>query len=208
MAYGYQAAVTSLIFAIVEPFIDPPQSGVESVSNEEPEYLKALKRRQEQQKAGAPKSAAPSNKKSPPTPAEREAIRWAQEVGGKEVVISSTMSGARCAVLLHPITTFGKPRITLEGVADRDALAARLNAAVGSGENVLGCYEITTGRVLTANTVEGKTTFTAGPPRAVPKAESPERMIRRATAEAELLAKTRKVDDGRGGRGGGGGRGR
>ena len=163
-----------------------------------------MKRRQEQQKAGAPK-AAPSNKKTLPTPAEREAIRWAQEVAGKDVVIASSLNGARCAVLLHPITTFGKPRITLEGVTDRDGLAARLNAAVGSGENVLGCYEVTTGRVLTPVTAEGKTTFTAGPPRAVPKAESPERMIRRATAEAELLAKTRKVDDGRGGRGGGGG---
>jgi hypothetical protein len=98
---------------------------------------------------------------------------------------------------VHPITPFGTVRVTLEGVADREALAQRVRDATGSGENVMGCYELTTGRPLTVSTVEGKVTFTPGQPRSVPKAATPEQMIRRATAQAELLAKTRKGDGGK-----------
>lgn len=174
------------------------------MSNDEPEYLKALKEQQARRKnksAGEAPSQADSRKSAAPTPAEREAVRWAREVGGKEVVIAGSVTGAKCAILLHPITPFGAPRITLEGLPNREALAARIQAATGAGENVLGCFELTTGRPLAPAIVEGKVTFTAGPPRSIPKAESPERMIRKAAAQAALLAKTRKVDDGRGGRG-------
>jgi hypothetical protein len=85
-------------------------------------------------------------------------------------------------------------------------LAERVKAAQGAGENVLGVFELTTGRPLTVETVEGKVNIVPGKPRSIMKAESPERMIRKAAAEAALLAKTRKPDEGRGG--GGGGRGR
>jgi uncharacterized membrane protein YgcG len=179
------------------------------VSNDEPEYLKALKRAQEQKKAAAAKPPAPTLKKGgPPSPAEREAIRWAREVGGKDVNIAASLSGARCVIVLHPITPFGAPRVSLEGVADREALAERIRSAIGAGENVMGAYELTTGRPLTHTIVEGKITFTPGAPRAVLKATTPERMLSQATRQAELLAKTRKADDftrGPGGRGGPGG---
>jgi hypothetical protein len=177
--------------------------------SDEPEYLKALKRTQEQKKSAVQLKVTASGAKGPPAPAEREAIRWAKEVGGRDVRVAPSLSGAKMAVLIQPITPFGTPPVTVEGLASREALAARVLAAQGAGENVLGCFELTTGRPLTAEIAEGKVQFTAGKPRQILKAESPERMIRKATAEAEQLAKTRKVDDNRGGgRGGQGGRGR
>ena len=181
------------------------------MSNDEPEYLKAIRRNQEQKKAPAAKSGPAAPKAVQASPAEREAHRWAQEVGGKEVRIAPSVTGAKVALLLQPITPFGKPAVTLEGLPSRDALAERINAAQGAGENVLGCYELTTGRPLTSELVEGKVTFTAGAKREIMKAESPERMIRIAAKQAEELAKTRKYEDPsrspRGGQGGGSGRG-
>jgi hypothetical protein len=124
-------------------------------------------------------------------------------VGGREVRIAPSLTGAKAAVLVQPITPFGTPPVTLEGLPNREALAERVKAAQGAGENILGCFELTTGRPLKADIVEGKVTFSAGKAREIMKAESPERMIRKAAAQAEQLAKSRKVDDGRGGRSGG-----
>ncbi len=76
-------------------------------------------------------------------------------------------------------------------------MTERVKAAQGNGENVLGVFELTTGRPLTVETVEGKVNIVPGKPRTIMKAESPERMIRKAAAEAALLAKTRKPDEGR-----------
>lgn len=177
------------------------------MSNDEPEYLKAIKRAQEQQRTGAPpRSSQQSLKAGPPTPAEREATRWAREVGGREVRIAPSLSGARVAILVQPITPFGTPPITLEGLASREALAERVKSAQGAGENVLGCFELTTGRPLTAEVQEGKVSFNAGAARQIMKAESPERMIRKAAKQAEELAKSRKSDDRDRGRRGQGGR--
>jgi hypothetical protein len=173
--------------------------------SDEPEYLKALRRSREQKKpAGTPGEAQPSSK-AVPSPAEREATRWAREVGGRDVRIPPSLRGAKVAILVQPITPFGTPAVTLEGLPSKEALLERVKAAQGAGENVLGCLELTTGRPISVETVDGKVTLVPGKPRAIMKAESPERMIRKAAAEAELLAKTRKADDGRGGRGGGGG---
>lgn len=175
------------------------------MSNDEPDYLKAIKRTQEQRKTGAPAPAEPPLRSRPPSPAEREATRWAREVGGKEVRVASSLTGAKVAFLVQPITPFGSPPVTLEGLQSREALAERIKAAQGAGENILGCFELTTGRPLTAEVQEGKVTFTAGPARQIMKAESPERMIRIAAKQAQELAKSRKSDDrDRGGRGPGG----
>jgi hypothetical protein len=175
------------------------------VSNDEPDYLKAIKRTQEQRKAGAPARAEPSIRSRPPSPAEREATRWAREVGGKEVRVASSLTGAKVAFLVQPITPFGSPPVTLEGLQSREALAERIKSAQGAGENILGCFELTTGRPLTAEVQEGKVTFAAGSARQIMKAESPERMIRIAAKQAQELAKSRKSDDrDRGGRGPGG----
>lgn len=184
--------------------------------SDEPEYLKAIRRSQERKATeGAKPSAAAS--KGQPSPAEREAGRWAREVGGKEVRIDPSVTGAKVALLVQPITPFGTPAVTLVGLANREALAERIKAAQGAGENVLGCFELTTGRPLTPEVAEGKVTFTAGAVREIMKAESPDRMIRMAAKQAEELAKTRKYEDptrpprggpggdrGRGGPGGGG----
>lgn len=173
------------------------------MSNDEPEYLRALRRTREQQKQAAPKSSPQSVAKAP-SPAEREALRWARETGGKEIRVAGSLAGAKVAILVQPITPFGKPPVSLEGLPSREALAERVKAAQGAGENVIGTYELTTGRPLTFEIQEGKVVFTAGAARQVMKAESPERMIRLAAKQAEILAKTRKVDD----RDRGGGRGR
>lgn len=175
--------------------------------SDEPEYLKAIKRNQAARKQAPVAKPQSTGHTAPPSPAEREATRWAHDVGGKEVRVAGSLTGAKVAVLVQPITPFGTPPATLEGLSSRDALAERIKAAQGAGENVLGCFELTTGRPLTVETQEGKVVFTAGAPRQIPKAESPERMIRIAAKQAAVLAKTRKLDD-RGRGGGGGGRGR
>ncbi len=172
--------------------------------SDEPEYLKALRRTQEQQKQSGAK-AAPAGGAKAPSPAEREALRWAKEVGGKEIRVVNSLANMKVAILVQPITPFGKPPVSLEGLASRDALAERIKSAQGAGENVVGTYEMTTGRPLTFEIQEGKVVFTAGQARQVMKAQSPEKMIRAATKQAEILAKTRKVDD-RDNRGGGRGR--
>ena len=43
----------------------------------------------------------------------------------------------------------------------REALAERDKAAQGAGENVVGTYELTTGRPLTWEIQDGKVVFTA-----------------------------------------------
>jgi hypothetical protein len=169
--------------------------------SDEPEYLKALRRSQERQSAAARPVAQSGARPAAPSPAEREAIRWAREVGGREIRIANSLTGAKVAILLQPITPFGKPPVSLEGLPNREALAERVKAAQGAGENVLGCFELTTGRPLTPEVQEGQVVFTAGAPRNIMKAESPERMIRKAAKQAEMLAKTRRSDDrDRGGR--------
>jgi hypothetical protein len=187
------------------------------VSNEEPDYLKARRRREEQRRSSVEDRPVAGAKPGTPTPGEREALRWAREVGGRDVRTTPFVAGSKAAVLVQPITPFGVPPITLEWQPSREVLAERVKSAQGAGENILGCYEITTGRPLTHEVQEGKVVFTAGPAREIMKPESPERMIRLANKQAELLAKTRKVEDfsrgpGRGqggpGRGGPGGPGR
>lgn len=185
------------------------------MSNDEPEYLKALRRSQERNKGASAPAATAQAKEVPLAPAEREALRWAREAaGGQDVRPGPTLRGAKCAFLSQPKTYDGKAPIMLDGVASKEALLSRYEAATSFGDKVIGLYDITSSRPLTVETKEGKTAFVAGPVRPVAKAMSPEQMIRKAAAEAEQLAKTRKPDDlmkgnrgARGGSGGSGGRG-
>ena len=182
------------------------------VANDEPEYLKALRRSQERNRgATTPGAGAPNPKEAPLAPAEREALRWAREVAGQDVRPGPALRGAKCGFLSQPKTYDGKAPILLDGVASKEALLSRYEAATSFGDKVLGLYDIVSARPLTVETKEGKTTFVPGPIRPVAKAMSPEQMIRKATATAEQLAKTRKPDDlmkgNRGARGGPGGRG-
>jgi hypothetical protein len=182
------------------------------VANDEPDYLKALRRTQARNKSGSPApSSVQDPRESPLAPAEREALRWARETVGQDVRPGPSLRGAKCAFLSQPKTYDGKAPIMLDGVANKEALLSRYEAATSFGDKVLGLYDVTSARPLTVEASEGKTTFVPGPVRQVAKAMSPEQMIRKATAAAEKMAKTRKPDDlmkgGRGGRGGQGGRG-
>jgi hypothetical protein len=171
------------------------------VSRDEPEYLKALREDRQRRQAAEPTAGKAAAGKAAPSPAEREAVRWAREVVGRQpFTVAPSLSGARCAALIQPISILSTARITLEGLPDRDALLQRVKRAIGSGENVLGCYEITTGRPLALAMHEGKPVLTPGEPRKIPKAASPEEMIRRAAAQAEQRAKARKTGGGREGR--------
>jgi hypothetical protein len=184
-------------------------AGSPAVSDDEPEYLKALRRSQERRRSAAEKAEAARTKT--PNPAEREALRWAREKAGRDLRVPPSVPGTKVAVLVQPITPFGKPPVTLEWLPSREALIERVKAAQGAGENVLGAFELTTGRPLTPEIKDGKVVLTAGEPRQIMKPLSPERMIRLASKQAEQLAKTRKVGDfsrGGGRGGGGGGRGR
>jgi hypothetical protein len=190
-----------------------------AVANDEPEYLKALRRSQEKKKAGPEPRGGTSNPNDAPlAPAEREALRWAREVAGQDVRPGPALRGAKCGFLSQPKTYDGKAPIMLDGVGSREALLTRYEAATSFGDKVLGLYDIASARPLTIESKEGKTTFVAGPVRQVAKAMSPEQMIRKAAQEADKLAKSRKPDDlmkgnrpggnrggGGGGRGGGGG---
>ncbi len=166
------------------------------MSDDEPAYLKAIKQQQQRKKSTAAPQPAATAARPTQSPAEREAVRWARAAAGREVQVAPSLHGAKCAILFQPRSPDGRAPITLAGVPSREALISRLQVASMDGENVLGCYEVTTGRPLTVSTVEGKTTFTPGAPRMLLKSMSPEQMIRKATAEAERLAKTRKSGDG------------
>ena len=179
------------------------------MANDEPDYLKALRRAQERKKGPAPRAGTDAPKEAPLSPAEREALRWAREVAGQEVRPGPTLRGAKCAFLSQPKTYDGKAPILLDGVGGREALLNRYEAATSFGDKVLGCYDLVSSRPLNIETKDGKTSFVPGTARQISRPMTPEQMIRKATQTAEQLAKTRKPDDrkGRGG-GGGGGRGR
>ncbi|HEU4697920.1 MAG TPA: hypothetical protein VFS40_01965 [Gemmatimonadales bacterium] len=178
------------------------------MAENEPEYLKALREQQERRKSGAKGAAAPAQTGGM-TMQEREAVKWAREVGGKqEPQVQPSVRGARCVVLFKPASIDGRAPLVLDGVPSREALAERLRVADSNGQEVLGCYEVTTARPLEVEKKGTEYGFTPGRARELPKPMSPAQMIRQATRQAEELAKSRKFDDrDRGGRGGGPGRG-
>ncbi|HXE58002.1 MAG TPA: hypothetical protein VNK43_08370 [Gemmatimonadales bacterium] len=197
-------------YLAAEPTHPSPQSEY-AVANDEPAYLKAIRQQQQRQRPGASTAPQPGTTRGDLSPAERETVRWAREVAGREVAVQPSLRGAKCAILYLRRGADPKSTPLLAGVESRDALVSRLQLASMDQETVLGCFEVSSLRPLTPETTEGKTTFAAGPARTLPKQLTPEQMIRRAAAEAERLARTRKPDEGKrdGGRGpGGGGRGR
>ena len=171
---------------------------------DEPGYLKALRNQQRRQKndRGPQGGRSDGSLTSAPTRNEREAIKWAREVAGQEPQVSPTLRGAAAAILFKPASIDDRAPITLEGVVSREALARRLDTAKSYGHEVLGLFEVTTTRPLTAARSGETTTFNAGTPRIIGQELSPEQMIRRAAREAQQAARTRKPDEhGRGGRG-------
>lgn len=170
---------------------------------DEPGYLKALRDQQRRQKSQRPQGGrSDSSLTSAPTRNEREAVKWAREVAGQDPQVSPTLRGAAAAILFKPASIDDRAPIMLEGVPSRDALAKRLEKAKSYGHEVLGLFEVSTTRPLTAARSGEGTTFEAGSPRIIGQELSPEQMIRRAAREAQQAARTRKPDDrGRGGKG-------
>jgi hypothetical protein len=87
--------------------------------------------------------------------------------------------------------------LSLEGIADRDTLKERVKPGATVGEEVLGVYEIKGGRPVTVELQEGQVTLKMGAPRPGANPMSPEKMLRKAAAEAAIRAKQRPRDDDR-----------
>ncbi len=170
--------------------------------SDQPEYLRRLKENQARNERGA---AAPGRGEAAAlTLQEREAIKWAREVAGADLRATRNLAGARYAVVLRVQSATGSTGCSLEGLPTREALIERLRPGSGYGEEVLGSYEVRGGRPITVTTdAEGQIKLTMGAPRPGANPPSPEQMLRQATAEAAVRAKTRpreREGKGRGGR--------
>lgn len=165
----------------------------------EPEYLQRLRKSQEdrQQRREGP-AAGPSGGHSAQ---EQEAIRWAKELAkGTELRSTRNLAGAKFAALLRIQGASGVKFLSLEGFPAREALIDRVKPGSSVGEEVLGAYEVKGGRPVTVATDEaGQVVLKIGAPRPGANPVSPEKMIRRAEAEAAERAKTRPKNDDRGG---------
>ena len=80
---------------------------------------------------------------------------------------------------------------------DRDTLKERVKPGATVGEEVLGAYEVRGGRPVTVAIEEGQVVLKMGQPRLGANPVTPEKMLRKAAAEAETRAKTRFKDRGR-----------
>ena len=170
---------------------------------DEPGYLKALRDQQRRQKneRGREAGRSDSSLTAAPSRNEREAIKWAREVAKQDPQVSPTLRGAAAAVLFKPASIDDRAPITLEGVPSREALARRLDTAANLGHEILGLFDVSTTRPLTASRGPDGTTFSAGSPRITGQQLSPEQMIRRAAKEAQQARMRRPDDRGRGGKG-------
>jgi hypothetical protein len=84
--------------------------------------------------------------------------------------------------------------LSVEGIADREALKERVKPGATVGEEVLGAYEVKGGRPVAITIEAGQVTLKMGTPRPGANPVSPEKMLRKAEADAELRAKTRPKD--------------
>ena len=171
---------------------------------DEPAYLKMLRQTSKSRgrKETAPSKGAPAV--AALTVQEKEAVKWAKEVAGTDLRSVTDLSGARYAVLLKIASVTGTAHHSLQGLTSRELLLARLQRGTGMGEEILGAYEVRGGRPITVGSAEGETTLTLGPPRPGANPLPPEKMIRKAMAEAEKREKTRGSRKEGGGAGGGG----
>lgn len=171
------------------------------MGHDEPGYLKALRRSQErQQQPRGRREARPSGGLNA---AELEATRWAREVAGGSVSVAPSLEGSPFVFLYQPKTYDQKAPVLLEGVASREALVTRIEAASGFGDRVLGCYDVNSARPLEIGTAKGRTTLTPVAARQIGRVLTPEQMVRQAAKQAQQRGRDRK-GEGRGGKGRGG----
>jgi hypothetical protein len=168
--------------------------------SQEPEYLQRLRRAQQerQEKAGKGAGQSRAEGQAPYSPQEQEALRWARELAeSTELRSVRNLAGARFAVLVRLQSASGMRFLSVEGIADRETLRERVKPGATVGEEVLGAYEVRGGRPVAVAIEEGQVVLKMGEPRTGAKPVSPEKMLRKAAAEAETRAKTRFKDRGR-----------
>ena len=170
--------------------------------SDQPEYLRRLKENQAKHDRGS--ASAGRGDAAALTLQEREALKWAREAAGGDLRAQKNLSGARYVVVLKVQSATGSTVHSLEGLSSREALIERLRPGSGYGEEVVASYEVRGGRPITVGTdAEGQIKLTMGTPRPGANPLSPEQMLRQATAEAAVRAKTRpreREGKGRGGR--------
>lgn len=165
----------------------------------EPEYLKLLRQSRQGRSQPAGQAAA-----GPALSAqEQEAVRWARQVAkGTELRSIRNLAGARYAALLRLQGVSGVQFLSLEGFPSREALIDRIKPGATVAQESLGAYEIRGGRPITiARDDRGQIVLKMGEPRPGANPVSPEKMIRKAAAQAALREKNRPKGGGRGDRG-------
>src|SRR4026207_1764161 len=163
--------------------------------SQHPEYLHRLRRAQQErlEKAGKGTAAARPEAGAPAYSAqEHETLRWARELAaGTDLPSIRGLSGVRFAVLVRLQSASGMRFLSVEGLADRDALKERVKPGATVGEEVLGAYEVKGGRPVAIAIEAGQVTLKMGAPRPGANPISPEKMLRQAATQAEIRAKTR-----------------
>jgi hypothetical protein len=162
---------------------------------DEPEYLRLLRESRKGRKGdsgGTPAGATLSRQ-------EQEAVRWARETaGGRELRSVRNLAGARFAVLVRLQSASGVQFLSLEGLPGREALVERVRPGASVGEEVLGAYEVRGGRPVTVSRDDhGQVVLKMGDPRPGANPVSPEKMLRKAAADAALREKNRPKGTGR-----------
>lgn len=166
----------------------------------EPEYLKLLRQSRQARKGPAGAAGGAAQELSPQ---EQEAVRWARQLAkGAELRSIRNLAGARYAALIRLQAVSGVQFLSLEGFPGREALVDRVRPGATVGEELLGAYEVRGGRPVTITRDDlGQVVLKMGQPRPGANPVSPEKMIRRAAAQAAQREKTRPKGPGRGDRG-------
>ena len=165
--------------------------------SQEPEYLLRLRRAQQEKSEKGKDAAASRPEASAPNYSvqEQEALRWARELAaGTELRSIRNLSGARFAVLVRLQSASGLRFLSVEGIPTREALKERVKPGATVGEEVLGAYEVKGGRPVEIAMEEGQVALKMGAPRPGANPVSPEKMLRKATAEAVIREKNRPRD--------------
>jgi hypothetical protein len=165
--------------------------------SQEPEYLQRLRRAQQEksQKGAKDSGAAKPESGGSFSGQEQEALRWARELAaGTELRSVRNLSGARFALLVRLQSASGVRFLSVEGIPTREALKERVKPGATVGEEVLGAYEVKGGRPVTIAIESGQVALKMGTPRPGANPVSPEKMLRKAAAEAEIREKNRPRD--------------
>lgn len=169
----------------------------------EPEYIQRMRRVREEREKKSAASAPPRADGADLNVQEREALRWAREIGGTDLRSVKNLSGSKYAVVFRVSSASGTKFVSIEGLPNREALVERVRPGGSMGEEVIGAYEVKGGRPVTITVEDSELKLVMGSPRPGANPLSPAQMLRKAAAEAATMAKTRTSDRERGGGGGG-----